>query len=363
MNEAQQPRDQEKETLPIYERLTPDLEKIDNLLSEIAEKRESTVFAIIYSSLTRMHADDIHKIYRKFISTVSNSKKDRVDIVLHTMGGDGDAAFLLGYVIQKYIDELEQMRNFGKHIELNMIILRIAKSAGTLLALCGDCILLTRLSELGPIDPQIPSERGYVSAKTIRDSMKQILEIIGEISVKMPESATLRSEESDKRVKEALNNLLSRIPVNEMGHYESLMNHVTRLAQELLSNRMMKGKHSNEVTEIAKQLVRGYEYHAFPITYWHLKNMGIPCNLVADDIERRLLDMYSVLSELDTKLFYTYLLPKFSPEFMEITELFPLHLHEVRELRNGIIVLPLPPMYIEEFMEYEEPYNRSVSPE
>ncbi|MEM0241117.1 MAG: hypothetical protein QXP29_06615 [Candidatus Nezhaarchaeales archaeon] len=148
-------------------------------------------------------------------------------------------------------------------MRLNVIVPRSAKSAGTLLALCSNCIILTKLSELGPIDPQIRIESRYVSTKTIRDSLRQVLEIVFELEV----SANTKEVKKDVERIEAVKHILSRIPVAEMGHYESLLNHVAHLAQELLRNRMMKEKSTEEIKKVAEQLVRGYEYHEFPITY------------------------------------------------------------------------------------------------
>lgn len=329
----------------IYGFTKHELDKIDSILDEIAKERNSTVFALLYSSLTSMLSIDLHKIYGKFTSIVKNSDKDRIDIVLHTMGGDADAAFQLGYAIQKYVDELQSRR--GKEMRLNTIVPRSVKSAGTLLALCADCVVLTRLSELGPIDPQIRTESGYVSAKTIRDSLRQVLEIVSELKTGTEEI------EVRERIETATTRyVLSRIPVVEMGHYESLLNHIVRLAQELLKNRMMRNESNEQIHRVSEQLVKGYEYHGFPITFWHLKNMGISCEIVDSKLEDILLELYDILVRLDTKFLYIYSLRKLGSEFIKMSEEIAMEfIHEVVELRNGIIVLPLPSSYIEKSVE------------
>jgi len=68
-------------------------------------------------------------------------------VVLHTSGGDPDAAYHLGIRLQDFAKE-----------RLVFIVPRYAKSAGTLLACAGDEIYLTPISELGPVDPQIHIE-------------------------------------------------------------------------------------------------------------------------------------------------------------------------------------------------------------
>ncbi|RLF02816.1 MAG: hypothetical protein DRJ59_02590 [Thermoprotei archaeon] len=217
----------------------------------------------------------------------------------------------------------------GKNIVINIVVPRIAKSAGTLLALLGDKILLTPMSELGPLDPQIPSERGvYISAKTVRDSLRQLLDLLSEMS-----------ESEEKRTKisrEAMRDLLHRIPVSEMGHYESLVKHVSRLAEELLANRMFKGKEKKASLTVRK-LVEGYEYHGYPLTYWHLKSMGLQCELLKDNAEEICLEVYKQFLKLqrvlDAVLFPFYAsLPKFLAK----------HAYSVRKLDHGLIVIPAP---------------------
>ncbi len=105
-----------------------------------------------------------------YIATRSFSPdKKRIGVMLHTLGGSADAAYHIG----KRLQELA-----GDEKELIFIIPRQAKSAGTLLACSSDKIYTTPITELGPIDPQIyvKSTGGWISARTAKDSLKQVLE-------------------------------------------------------------------------------------------------------------------------------------------------------------------------------------------
>ncbi len=329
------------------------LKDIDKLLEEISTMRRNPIFAILYSSyspIQREHVDRVFTKFREITSQTNINNLNEIDIVVHTLGGDADAAFHLGYVIQKYVEELENEKQ-GKGININIIVPRIAKSAGTLLSLCGDKIILTRISELGPIDPQIRSERGvYVSAKTMRDSLKQVLEIITELSSR-------KSQGSKENIRRAVENLLHRIPVTEMGHYESLMRHVSKLAKELLSNRMLrirsvepKDKSKNKkdeinIDEIVAKLVRGYEYHGYVLTYWHLKNMGLKCELASKELEEKLLKIYRKFEEVE-RIVSNYLVPP----ILSLPEFMTQHMHEIHEFKNGVAILPTPPTEVDEVL-------------
>jgi len=68
-----------------------------------------------------------------------------VDLLLHTGGGDIDAAEKL----------ITMVRNRVGAATLRVIVPDFAKSAGTLMVLAADCVVMSDASELGPIDPQI----------------------------------------------------------------------------------------------------------------------------------------------------------------------------------------------------------------
>ena len=69
-----------------------------------------------------------------------------IDFLLHTLGGDIDAADKIVRILQ---------RRVGADAELRVVVPDCAKSAGTLIAIGADRIVMSDSSELGPIDPQI----------------------------------------------------------------------------------------------------------------------------------------------------------------------------------------------------------------
>ncbi|MGY3488160.1 hypothetical protein ACVW1C_006043 [Bradyrhizobium sp. USDA 4011] len=76
---------------------------------------------------------------------------DPIDLLLHTPGGDVDAAEKLIGLVRSATGEEGQLR---------VIIPDYAKSAGTLMALGANAIVMSDSSELGPIDPQVSSRDG-----------------------------------------------------------------------------------------------------------------------------------------------------------------------------------------------------------
>jgi hypothetical protein len=72
--------------------------------------------------------------------------------------------------------------------EFRVVVPNMAKSAATMTALCADQIVMGYLSELGPIDPQVPVRVGgllrYVSAQSFLDGQKAALRAVAEAQTK-----------------------------------------------------------------------------------------------------------------------------------------------------------------------------------
>ncbi len=91
----------------------------------------------------------------------------RVDLMLHTSGGDIDAAEKIVYMCREVASGFR------------VVVPEYAKSAGTLVALAADSVVMGLTSELGPIDPQLtgPGPGGatfQASAQSFIDEFERI---------------------------------------------------------------------------------------------------------------------------------------------------------------------------------------------
>src|SRR5207247_2870311 len=81
-----------------------------------------------------------------FVDLLHNVERGQnLDLLLHTGGGDMDAAEKLISMVRSTVGDKR----------LRIIVPDFAKSSGTLMALGANKILMSDSSELGPIDPQI----------------------------------------------------------------------------------------------------------------------------------------------------------------------------------------------------------------
>ena len=87
-----------------------------------------------------------------FVDLLHNVWPDEsMELLLHTPGGNIDAAEKLIRMVRSKVGEAE----------FYIIVPEFAKSAGTLMVLGADRVVMSDMSELGPIDPQLPFPDSY----------------------------------------------------------------------------------------------------------------------------------------------------------------------------------------------------------
>lgn len=257
-----------------------------------------------YASIDRSVVDDLEFFVRR------RGRREDLDlcVVLHTGGGDADAAYHVAIRLQDLAGEKR----------LVAAVPRLAKSAGTIIACAGDAIYATPITELGPVDPQVylPSTGRYVSARTIRDSLRQAIETLREAGAADP----IIAEKA-----------LSSIPIAEMGDFESLLNHVKNLLKEVLSRRMKRDK--EEAEAIAETLTRGYEYHGKVIHVDEARRIGLNIEVLSGEKLDAVYELYENLRELLDAVDEVL-----KPLPHELAP--PPSLHKIK---HGLVYLPLPP--------------------
>jgi hypothetical protein len=118
-----------------------------SLIQEIQQHTGRKLICYVSGSGTSVERDDTVP----FVDLLHNlpGGKD-LDLLLHTGGGDMDAAEKIITMVRTKVGDAV----------LRVVVPDYAKSAGTLMALGADFIVMSDSSELGPIDPQIVMDDG-----------------------------------------------------------------------------------------------------------------------------------------------------------------------------------------------------------
>jgi len=189
---------------------------------------------------------------------------DGLGMVLLSGGGDVDEAYLPA----RYLQRIAQGR-------LVVYVPRYAKSAGTILALAGDELVMLPVAELGPIDPLL------YDAKTGRYvPLQSILEMLDLLSGKTRDLALA---------------VLDRIPVIELGDYKRAVEHNIELCTRILASRMMKGDWEKS-RRVAERLA-SYKQHSAAVTIDDLEELGLNVREARGEEEELLWRLYELWVE------------------------------------------------------------------
>lgn len=145
----------------------PALLELEEYLKKLSEYRKSTV--ICYFSAFTLIRQDTSAIFHSicdqdiqgFMTCVKGTKKSKLDLILHTPGGDYEATKRIIYYLDKTFSHI------------SVFVPHLALSAGTLIACASDEIWMGPYSSLGPTDPQILIEDNYIPVGAIIAEIKE----------------------------------------------------------------------------------------------------------------------------------------------------------------------------------------------
>lgn len=137
---------------------------LEKLLDEKAGALEKTLDADVLTICAPIW-DGLEEFVRTCIESI-DPRRERLAVVLETGGG-------LIEVVDRIVQTLRH--HYPKHVEF--IVPNFAMSAGTVLAMSGDAILMDYFSVLGPIDPQVESRtsRRLIPARGYLDEYEKLV--------------------------------------------------------------------------------------------------------------------------------------------------------------------------------------------
>jgi len=192
-----------------------------------------------------------------FMEAVYGLKNPNLDLIIHTGGGSAEATdAIVCYLRQKF----ENIR---------VIVPQAAMSAGTMMACSGDTIVMGKHSFLGPIDPQIFSQNGFIPAHSILEQFGKAQEEIKNDPGKLSSWIPMLSTYGPALLVLCKNQI-------EFG---------TKLVRSWLDNYMFKGEDGKKATEISGYLSthKNFLTHSKHISLIKAKEIGLKIVELEDD--------------------------------------------------------------------------------
>ena len=238
---------------------TEDINKLKEKLKEFGARRNSTAMLFFSNgNIDYNKALDFLKIIRREPPILN------LDLIIDSGGGDIGVAVKIVEICEHYSDKF------------TVIVPFLAKSAATIIALSADDLILGKVGELGPIDPQVkhPTLDMYFPASSI----KKALEFL-----ESSNDPDIRLTMADK-----LDPLLIGAYIRSLDESKQYLSEV----------RIIKDSDNSE--EIIQAFTEKYLDHGYPITHEICKrlNLKFSLNLADDELENLLYDIHEDVIEI-----------------------------------------------------------------
>lgn len=254
------------------------------LIKQIEKERNSAVICYITGDRDRFNTkigEDIIPILFRHLELIG--KKDNIDLFLYTRGGD--------MVVPIRIVKL--IRNYCK--KLGILVPYRAHSAGTLITLGADEVIMGKLGELTPVDPI--TEHPF----NPRDQQGKIIPVSVEDITSYLLLAKDRGNVKENKMAEIYDNLTKHSYADTKHLHPLALGNVYRaqrmiriLSQRLLSLHMDIKKESNKKTvdKIVKEITSDICVHNYPIYRDEAKVLGFPVIIPGAKLEDLLWNLY-----------------------------------------------------------------------
>ncbi|MBN8279145.1 MAG: hypothetical protein J0M16_00870 [Gammaproteobacteria bacterium] len=236
---------------PMYQAMHADRYRRQACIRDIQRRSGGFLICYVAGSKAQISRDDTVGI----VELLHNIPPDKnVDLLLHTVGGDIDAAEKLISIVRTSVGQGQ----------LRVIVPDFAKSAGTLMAIAADKIVMSDSSELGPIDPQITLNDGRGNA--IQHSVMSYLEAY------RVHSEALRKNPTDI----VAATMLSKLDPATVNLFDAARQRAQKLAEDHL-NRWMFHEKKTTYTKVAAELMNTSKWltHGQMIGYQSAKSLEL----------------------------------------------------------------------------------------
>ena len=213
-------------------------------------------FLIAYVTSTRpdfeamMSMDVIPQIYRHLQAIKTPREETRIDLFLHTNGGDGTVPWRLVSLLREFASEL------------TVLVAHHAFSAGTLVALGADCVLMHPMGMLGPIDPTVTTPFNPVNPQNPGERLGISVEDVASYIALVRDDVGIRHE--DELVK-AFTILANQVNPLALGSVKRSTQQSRMMGEKLLRSHQDQ-LDIRAITEVVEKLASRLYYHGHPIS-------------------------------------------------------------------------------------------------
>lgn len=236
------------------------------LIKTIQEIRNS--FLLTYITSTRsslevqMAMDAIRRVY-EHLQLINTPKEDtKIDLFIHSNGGDGTVPWRLVTLIREYASEF------------SVLVPYRAFSAATLTALGADNIVMHPMGMLGPTDPTVTNPFNPSDPHDPNKKLGINVEDVSAYIALIKDDAGITHEDE---LVQAIKILAENVHPLALGNVKKFLSQSRMMARKLLSLHMDNNKEEHKITDIVDNITSKLYYHGHPINRIEAtQQIGIP---------------------------------------------------------------------------------------
>ena len=238
------------------------------IYKKIEELRSTKVLTFVTSDRQGMEsiiAPDCIDLFVDLLDKIGPTKK--ISLVLHTNGGQTLAAWRIINLIRTFCDELE------------ILIPMKALSAGTLIAIGADKLVMTKQAALGPIDPSVnnPLNPGVNVGNQLARVPVSVENVLGYLNAARDELG-IKSEQALTSVLLGLSNQVHPLVLGEIFRTRAQIRY---LARQLITRQISD---EDKIKKIIDFLCADSGSHDYTINRREARNLGLKVETPSDEL-------------------------------------------------------------------------------
>ena len=259
------------------------------LYQRIEQDRETKVLSFITSDRQGMETAIAHDCIDQFVDLLEKiGPTKRISLILHTNGGQTLAAWRLVNLIRIFCDELE------------VLIPLKALSAGTLIAIGADRVIMTKQAALGPIDPSVNNALNPLAV--VDGQSKQVPVSVESVRGYLEGARNELKIKGEQALTSVLLNLTSHIHPLVLGEIFRSQTQIRFLADKLLPRQV---KDKKKIKSIIDFLCADSGSHDYTIDRREAVDLGLNIEKPSDALYKLLRQIHLIYSE-ELKLLEPY---------------------------------------------------------
>lgn len=252
------------------------------LIQKIEQVRNSKVITYVTGDrqpFTTKVAEDVIPIFAKHLEQIG--RQDLISLFLYTRGGDMLTPIRLIKLLRSYTKQIEIIMPYRAH------------SAGTLIAIGADKIVMGRLGELSPVDPATGHPFNPENPINPKQKMQISVEDLHSYFLLAKEKAGVQ----DEQMVEIYKDLVKKIHPLSLGNVYRAARMAKQITKKLLLMHFDSEKDKEKIEKIAKEITSDICIHGYPITRDEAQNLGLNIEQADDELGRDIWQLYEAYAE------------------------------------------------------------------